>query len=342
VLESFAPLANSAAESILLPISNAMNQFGKAAQVAMGEAALVKRQLDQAKESGASSQSIAALETRLQALNEAAADPAIAQQAKQITAFVNQLSELGNIATNVARTIGGILSPIVTVLGTNLSSVAVFLASVALALGAIRTITTAAVIAMTAMNVVMNATAAQEARIAGLATVFRFLGINITGAEIATIGFTRAMRVLGVSTIIGGIVVALGMMAESLLKMGDNAAASAEKTKAAMSQILDAARSGNTALLSMQSTTAKISIENTKQALKELDKINFGRFGKTLLTEDEANKLKTFGGLKDVSTSIVQNKADLKKQLQDSIKQDLSTLKTIEKVGTFVNTDGRP
>jgi tape measure domain-containing protein len=318
VLESFAPLANSAAESILLPISNAMNQFGKAAQVAMGEAALVKRQLDQAKESGASSQSIAALETRLQALNEAAADPAIAKQAQQIKAFIAELSKLGNILTGVATTIGGILSPILTVLGTNLSTVASIVTSVALGLGAMRLTATLATAALTVMNVMMRAASGQAIGVTALSGAFKGLGVSITASQIATIGFTAAMRTLLASSVIGLLVVGVGMLASAMLSMGDKASAAAEKTKAAMSGIADAARSGNVALNAMQAKTAQVNIENAALAKKEIEKMSFGRFGKAMLNDEQIGKINLLTGL-EIKSGEMQNKKDLLKTIQDQI-----------------------
>lgn len=318
VLESFAPLANSAAESILLPISNAMNQFGKAAQVAMGEAVLVKRQLDQAKESGASSQSIAALETRLQALNEAAADPAIAKQAAQIRAFVAELSKLGNILTGVATTISGILSPILAVLGTNLSTVVSIVTSVALGLGAMRLTATLATTALTIMNVMMRATSGQSVGITALAGAFRGLGVSITASEIATIGFTAAMRTLLASSVIGLLVVGVGMLASAMMSMGDKASAAAEKTKAAMEGIADAARTGNVALNAMQAKTAQVNIENATLAKKEIEKMSFGRYGKAMLNDTQIGKINLLTGL-EIKPGQIQDKKDLLKTIQDQI-----------------------
>jgi tape measure domain-containing protein len=318
VLESFAPLANSAAESILLPISNAMNQFGKAAQVAMGEAALVKRQLDQAKENGASSQSIAALETRLQALNEAAADPAIAKQAGQIKSFIAELSKLGNILTGVATTIGGILSPILSILGTNLSTVASIVTSVALGLGAMRLTATLATAALTVMNVMMRAASGQAIGVTALSGAFRGLGVSITASEIATIGFTAAMKTLLASSVIGLLVVGVGMLASAMMNMGDKASAAAEKTKAAMEGIADAARTGNVALNAMQAKTAQVNIENATLAKKEIEKMSFGRFGKAMLNDTQIGKINLLTGL-EIKPGEIQDKKDLLKTIQSQI-----------------------
>ena len=325
VLESFAPLANSAAESILLPISNAMNQFGKAAQVAMGEATLVKRQLDQAKESGASSQSIAALETRLQALNEAAADPAIAKQAQQIKAFIAELSKLGNILTGVATTIGGILSPILSVLGTNLSTVASIVTSVALGLGAMRLTATLATTALTVMNVMMRAASGQAVGVTALSGAFRGLGVSITASEIATIGFTAAMRTLLASSVIGLLVVGVGMLASAMMNMGNKASEAAEKTKAAVSSMADAARSGQVTLLKTQVLQAEVDVQNLKSAQKIINGLQTikGRgsnSGIAKLTSDQLSELNNLTG-GAVTSGPLQNVKDLTNIVQGKIKE---------------------
>ena len=157
LLESFAPLANSAAEAILKPLGGALRQLSVATKLATGErgrlGGQVTKQEKVVQELGAvaaverggpneaksleqykgAKQSLAALNIELDNLNELAKDPAIAQQAEDIKAFANEIGKAGNFVKNFAMAIGGTLSPILNFLGTNLTAIIGTIASLTFA-----------------------------------------------------------------------------------------------------------------------------------------------------------------------------------------------------------------
>ena len=144
-LESFAPLANSAAESILKPLGGALRQLSVATKLATGERGRVGGQVAQQEKvvqdlgataalggpNGAKAQeqyerakeSLEALKVQLENFNELAKDPAIARQAEDIKAFANEIGKAGTFVKNFAMAIGGALSPVLNFLGTNLTAV---------------------------------------------------------------------------------------------------------------------------------------------------------------------------------------------------------------------------
>lgn len=147
LLESFAPLANSAAEAILKPLGGALRQLSVATKLATGERGRVGGQVTKqeqvvqelgtiaAAERGGpneakaleqykgAAQSLEALNIQLENLNELAKDPAIAQQAEDIKAFTDEIGKAATFVKNFATAVGSVLSPVLNFLGTNLTSV---------------------------------------------------------------------------------------------------------------------------------------------------------------------------------------------------------------------------
>jgi hypothetical protein len=115
-LESFAPLANAAAQATLGPLTGMLREVSMAAQIAMGEQDRVRKQLEaaqtdvstlqmggaDAKEIKAAEQNVAALAAKYEVLNEAVRDPAIAQQVKNIEAFVAEVQKAATFTMNFA------------------------------------------------------------------------------------------------------------------------------------------------------------------------------------------------------------------------------------------------
>jgi len=275
-LESFAPLANAAAQAILVPLSGALKQLSMAAQIAMGEQDRAIKQLTAAQKDvkdlsiggakpeqiRAAQQNVAALQSRLEALNLAAKDPAIAQQAKNIQAFTSEIGKAATVAMNIANVIGNVLNPVMTFLGTNLSSVITVLASFAIGLASVRIIAMTVMGALTLMNIAVKAAGAGSVSVAALSAAFNVLGISAGGAQIGVIGLTTALRVLLVSTGIGALAALVVGLGAAFASMGDNAKKAAEDAKNASQQIRDAALSGNVSMLQMQGGTAQANIKD--------------------------------------------------------------------------------
>jgi tape measure domain-containing protein len=144
-LESFAPLANAAAESILKPLGGAFRQLSVAARLATGEKGRLGGQVTQQEElvrdlgaeaslggpdaeeakkqyEGAK-QALEALKIQLENFNELAKDPAVIKQAENIKAFTDEIGKAASFVQNFVSSIGSALSPILAFLGTNLTSV---------------------------------------------------------------------------------------------------------------------------------------------------------------------------------------------------------------------------
>jgi lambda family phage tail tape measure protein len=145
LLESFAPLSNAAAQSILKPLGGALRQLSVAAKLSGGEQGRLSGQITQQevivaelgkqvqlggpdvesakKQYEGAKGSLEALKIQLENLNELAKDPAIAEQAKNIQAFTTEISKAATFVQNFAMSIGSFLSPILTFLGTNLNTI---------------------------------------------------------------------------------------------------------------------------------------------------------------------------------------------------------------------------
>jgi len=275
-LESFAPLANTAAQSILGPLSGALKQLSMSAQLAMGEQDRAAKQLAAAQKDvkdltiggakpeqvRAAEQNVAALQSRLELLNAAAADPAIAQQAKNIQSFVSEVGKAATAVMNIAGLIGNVLNPVMTFLGTNLSTVITVLASFAIGLASVRIIAMTVMGALTLMNIAVKAAGAGSVSIVGLSTAFNVLGVSASSAQIGVIGLGTALKVLLVSTGIGALIALVTGLGAAFFSMGDSAKKAAEDARAASRQIKDAALSGNVSMLQMQAGTARANIRD--------------------------------------------------------------------------------
>jgi tape measure domain-containing protein len=262
-LESFAPLANSVAQAILVPLGGALRQLSTSAQIAMGEMDRVKGQykaaridLGDLRAGGASAdqiraaeQNVAALEARYKSLNKALEDPAIAKQVKDIQLFTQELTKAGIFVMNVARTIGGILSPAINFLGTNLTATIATITSFYIGFQ------TARLAAMALMGVLLLyrgistmlglSTAAQQAT--ALSGAFNVLGVSASRANISLIQTRVALTALVAATVVGAVVAGIVAIASAFATMGDKARDAAQASKDAGKAAMDAASTGNVA-----------------------------------------------------------------------------------------------
>ena len=288
-LESFAPLANIAAQAILTPLGNALRQLSISAQIAMGEMERVRGQLDAARQDvsslraggadpsqiKAAEQNVAALEARYRALNEALKDPAVAKQVKDLQLLIQELSKAGTFVMNVAKTIGEILAPALNFLGTNLTSV-------------IATITafyvgfqTARLFAMALMGVLLLyrgittalgfGVAAQQAM--ALAGAFNVLGVAATRATTQMVGLRLALTALVASTVIGAVVGGIVMIAGAFATMSDKAKDAAQSSRDAAKAAIDAAKAGNVAGAAMSVQTVLAESRKAAAARRALEAI---------------------------------------------------------------------
>lgn len=262
-LESFAPLANAAAQAILGPLGGALRQLSVSAQIAMGELERIKGQLGTARQDvtdlragggsadqiRAAEQNVAALEARYNSLNEALKDPAVTKQVKDLQLLGQELTKAGTFVLNLASAIGSALSPVVNFLGTNLTSV-------------IATITafyvgfqTARLAAMALMAVLLLyrglstllgfSSAAQQAL--ALSAAFNVLGVSTSRAKIQLVGVRLALTALVATTVIGAAVAGIVAIAGAFATMSDKAKNAAQSSRDAAQAAIEAARAGNVA-----------------------------------------------------------------------------------------------
>jgi tape measure domain-containing protein len=291
-LESFAPLANAAAQATLGPLTGMLREVSMAAQIAMGEQDRVRKQLEaaqtdvstlkvggaDAKEIKAAEQNVAALAAKYEVLNEAAKDPAIAQQVKNIEAFVVEVQKAATFTMNLAGVIGSVLSPLFTILGGNLTSVIGNLALLVLGFNAAKLAALLMMGVMNSMNAIQGITAAGAAGTTALAGAFRLLGIQATGAQVATIGFGVAIKGLLISTGIGAVVVLLGSLAAAFLSVGNKAKEAADRAKRSIDSMADAARTGNVSLIEMELSVNKADRQDVENLIKSVEQLK-GRKG---------------------------------------------------------------
>jgi tape measure domain-containing protein len=292
-LEAFSPLANAAAQAILVPIGGALRQLSISAQLATGEADRVRKQLeDQQKivsdlkiggaDTGqirAAEQNVAALQARLEMLNEAAKDPAIQKQAQDIQKFTQELAKAGTFVMNVAQTIGSILSPALTFLGGNLTTVIALVTSVSLGFQAMRLAAMVAMGALVAFRAIMTALGLTEtARSAtAVAAGLRMLGINASGAAVQIVGTTTALRVLASATVIGAVVTGITLIAGAFLSMRDSANEAKKATIESLKASREARLSGSVLGVETQLTKTKAQQFALEDFAKELDKYEKNR-----------------------------------------------------------------
>jgi tape measure domain-containing protein len=291
-LESFAPLANAAAQATLGPLTGMLREVSMAAQIAMGEQDRVRKQLEaaqadvstlklggaDAKEIKAAEQNVAALAAKYEVLNEAAKDPAISQQVKNIEVFVVEIQKAATFTMNLAGIIGSALNPLFTALGGNLTSVISNLALLALGFNAAKLAALLMMGVVNTMNAIQGITATGAAGTTALAGAFRLLGIQATGAQVATIGFGVAIKGLLISTGIGAVVVLLGSLAAAFLSVGNKAKEAADRAKRSIDSMADAARTGNVSLIEMELSVNKADRQDVENLIKSVEQLK-GRTG---------------------------------------------------------------
>jgi len=297
VLESFSPLANSAAQAILGPLGGSLKQLSLSAQIATGEIERVFMQLKQSQQDlmdlrtsagtdgiitaeetsqiKAAEQNVAALTARYKSLQQAASDPAIAKQAADITKFTEELAKAGTFVMNVARTIGGILAPALNFLGTNLTTVIGLITSfyigfqtarlAAMALMGVLLLfrTLSAILGLGPASLSANA----------LATAFNGLGVAATGAQVKVIGLRVALTALVAATVIGAVVAGIVAIAGAFATMRDRAKEASESSRDAAKSAIEAAQTGNTAQAAMAVQTVLGESRKAAAARKALEGI---------------------------------------------------------------------
>lgn len=259
-LESFAPLADSAAQAVLTPLSGMLKDLGTAAKIAMGEMERIQAQIKDAKQIvvdlkvggadpaqiQAAEKNVLALQKRYEELNVALKDPAMVQRVNDIQKFTAELAKAGTFVMNVAGAIGKMLSPIINILGTNLTTVINLITSFYVGFQ------TARLAAMALMGVLLLyrnlsallgfGAAANGAR--ALAGVFTALGVATTGATVSTVGLRLAMTALVSATVIGAVVGGIMLLAGAFASMRDRAKEASEESKNAIDNSAKAATMG--------------------------------------------------------------------------------------------------
>ena len=296
-LESFAPLANSAAQAILGPLGGSLKQLALSAQISTGEIERVFTQLkesqqdlkdlrtsagtddiitaDEAGQIKAAEKNVAALTVKYKSLQQAASDPAIAKQVQDITKFTEELSKAGTFVMNVAKTIGGLLSPAINFLGTNLTTVIGLITSFYIGFQ------TARLAAMSLMGVLLLYRALSAIVGFGpaalganaLAAAFNGLGIAATGAQVKVIGLRWALGALVASTVIGAVVGGIMLIVSAFASMRDRANEASQASRDAAKSAVDAAQMGGVAQAAMSIQTILGESRKAAAARKALEGI---------------------------------------------------------------------
>jgi len=260
-LESFAPLADAAAQAILGPLGGSLKQLSMSAQIATGEIERTFMQLKEAqKDLGdlrtggadadqlrAAEQNVAALTARYKTLQQAAQDPVIAKQAQDIQLFTQELAKAGTFVMNTAKAIGSVLSPILNILGTNLTTVISLITSFYIGFQVAR------LAAMALMGILLTYRALSTILGFGpaalsanaLAGAFNVLGVAATGATVKAVGLTRALQVFAATTIVGAIVGGIMFIAGAFGAMRDRAKEASDQSKNAAENAARAASMGD-------------------------------------------------------------------------------------------------
>lgn len=288
-LESFAPLANAAAQAILGPLGGSLKQLSMSAQIATGEVERTFGQLKQAQkdladlkiggadasEIKAAEKNVAALAARYQVLQEAVKDPAIAKQAQDIQLFTQELAKAGTFVMNTAKAIGGMLSPILNVLGTNLTTVISLITSFYIGFQ------TARLAAMALMGILLTYRALSTILGFGPATLganalagaFNILGVAATGATVKTVGLTIALRVFAATTILGAIIGGITLIAGAFATMRDRAKEASDQSKNAAENAARAASMGDVMGVTTELNNELAKNRAVSKSLATLDKI---------------------------------------------------------------------
>jgi tape measure domain-containing protein len=341
-LESFAPLANAAAQATLGPLSGMLKQVSMAAQLTMGEQERVKKQLEDsqkdvsvlkaggasAKEIKAAEQNVAALAAKYEVLNEAAKDPAIAQQVKNIEAFVAEVQKAATFTMNLAGAIGNVLSPFIAVLGGNFTSVIGNLALLVLGFNAAKLAALLFIGTLSAMKAVEGITRGGAVGATLLAGAFRLLGVQATSAQIATGAFGLTVKGLLISTGIGAVVVLLGSLAAAFLSVGDKAKQAADRAKQSIDSMADAARTGNVSLIEMNLSVNKADRQDLENLIAKVEKLKAnaaGRGGGSIaLTPELQREAKRLGAEVASGTNKDALLASLK-ELREPLKKEATS-----------------
>ena len=310
-LESFAPLANAAAQATLGPLSGMLKQVSMAAQLAMGEQERVKKQLEDsqkdvsalktggasAKEIKAAEQNVAALAAKYELLNDAARDPAIAQQVQNIQNFTEQIGKAGTFTMNLAGSIGGALAPILSLLGSNLTTVISLVTSFYVGFQTARLAAMALMGVLLAYRTISAILGFGPATLSanGLAGAFRGLGIAATGAQVQVVGLRLALTALVASTVVGAVVAGIMLVAGAFATAGNKAKEAADKAKQSMDSMRDAAIQGNTSLITMGAATAKLNIKDLIELEKNIlagkaEITEFKNSVRTMFTPNQAQR----------------------------------------------------
>jgi len=288
-LESFAPLADTAAKAVLGPLSGSLKQLSLSAQIATGEIERSFSQLQQAQQdlSGlragganadqikAAEQNVAALTVRYKALQAAAQDPAIAKQAEDIQKFTEEIAKAGTFVMNLAGAIGNILSPILNFLGSNLTTVVSVVTSLVLGFQAARLATMAVMGAMVLFRAVtatlgLGAVAQQAGAVAaGL----NLLGVSASRATVQMVGLRVAMTALVASTVVGAVIAGIVAIAGAFATMRDRAKEASQASRDAAQSAIEAAQSGNVAQAAMSVQAVLSESRKATAARTTLEKI---------------------------------------------------------------------
>ena len=288
-LESFAPLADGAAQSILIPLTGAMRQLGMSGQIATGEIARVASQLEKARRTAqdvrngggtekqirAAEQNVASLEAKYRQLNDAIKDPAVQKQVNEIQKFVEELSKAGTAVLGMAQAIGDILGPVLKFFGTNLTGVVTTLTSLYLGFQTARLAAAALMGTLLLLKGVSAAlgmgTAAQQAT--ALAGAFNVLGVAATRTTVATIGLRTALTALVATTVVGAIVAGVALIAGAFAGARDRAREAAKASEDFANSARNAAYTGGVAQAQMAVQGILNEERKNKAALDTIEQI---------------------------------------------------------------------
>ncbi len=288
-LESFAPLADAAAQAILGPLGGSLKQLSQSAKIATGEIERTYSQLKaaqqdvsdlraggaDAKEIKAAEQNVAALAARYTALMRAAQDPAIAKQAQDIQKFTEELTKAGTFVMNTAKAIGSVLSPVLNLLGGNLTTVISLLTSFYVGFQAARLAAMAlmgALLLYKGLTALLGlGTAATQAT--ALAGAFNVLGVAATGTQVKVVGLRVALTALVATTVIGAVVGGITLIAGAFATMRDRAKEAADESRSAVAEGARAATMGEVMTVTTQLNQELAKNRAVSEGYKTLEKI---------------------------------------------------------------------
>jgi tape measure domain-containing protein len=288
-LESFAPLADAAAQAILGPLGGSLKQLSQSAKIATGEIERTYSQLRaaqqdvsdlraggaDAKDIKAAEQNVAALTARYTALMRAAQDPAIAKQAQDIQKFTEELTKAGTFVMNMAKAIGSVLSPVLNLLGGNLTTVISLLTSFYVGFQAARL---AAMALMGALSLYKGLTAllglgTAATQATALAGAFNVLGVAATGTQVKVVGLRVALTALVATTVIGAVVGGITLIAGAFATMRDRAKEAADESRNAVAEGARAATMGEVMTVTTQLNQELAKNRAVSEGYKTLEKI---------------------------------------------------------------------